>query len=113
MNDETGEVLRDEGVQTVLAADVAAHRGHRAAIEAVIERLIDSGAEFDADDVQAALDDETKFRASPNLLPALFSIYRNAGRIVCVGYTTSSRTRRHAGVIRRWVAAWAFEEVAS
>lgn len=110
MNDETGEVLRDEGVQTVLAADVAAHRGHRAVIEAVIERLIDSGVAFDADDVQSALDDETKFRASPNLLPALFSMYRNSGRIVCVGFTTSTRTRRHAGVIRRWTAAWAHEE---
>lgn len=110
MNEETGEDLRDEGVQAVLAADEAVHRGHRVAIEAAIEKLIESGVAFDADDVQAALDDETKFRASPNLLPALFSAYRNTGRIVCVGFTTSTRTRRHAGVIRRWVAAWAHEE---
>lgn len=103
----TGEDLRDEGVAAVLDADEAVHRGHRKVIEEAIDVLAESGETFTADDVQSALDDETRLRAAPNLIGALFNHYRNAGRIERVGWTTSTRTARHAGVLRQWTGTTA------
>lgn len=107
-----GTALRDEGVQAVLDADVAPHRGHRAAIEAVLDALVESGQMFDADDVAAALDEDTRRHASPNLVGALFNVYRSDGRITCIGYGISTRRSRHAGLLRRWIGSDALEAAA-
>jgi len=70
----TGQQLRDAGVDAVLAADEAVHRGHREAIDAALDKLIAAGAEFSADDLQLALDDETRRLAPPNLLSAVIAV---------------------------------------
>jgi len=101
----TGQQLRDAGVDAVLAADEAVHRGHREAIDAALDKLIAAGAEFSADDLQLALDDETRRLAPPNLLSAVIAVAARQGRIVHVGYGTSSRPARHRGVIRTWIGA--------
>jgi hypothetical protein len=109
MSEETGEGLRDEGVQAVIAADEAPHRGYRAVIEKVLSDLIDAGEPFTADHVNRALDDETRTHASPYLVPALFRTAAQSGRIKVVGYAISERPRRHSGVLRVWMAADAEE----
>ncbi|WNV89022.1 hypothetical protein [Umezawaea sp. Da 62-37] len=91
----------------VIDADEAVHRGYRTHIEAVLDALVDAGAPFTADDVHEGLPEDVQRRMAPNLLPALFSAYSSADRIVRVGYTTSTRTARHAGVIRQWIGTTA------
>lgn len=104
MNEQTGEDLRDEAIETVIAADEAPHRGYKAAIEKVIGDLIEAGEPFTADTVNRALDDDTRTLASPYLVPGLFRAAAQAGRIKVVGYAVSERQKRHSGVLRIWLA---------
>lgn len=101
----TGAQLRDAGVDAVLAADEAVHRGHREAIEAALDGLAASGAEFTADDLQLALDEDTRRLAPPNLISAVIAVASRHSRIVHVGYGTSTRPARHRGVLRKWIGA--------
>lgn len=110
--DPTGEDLRDEAIETVIAADEAPHRNHRQAIEKVIDDLIATGEEFTADSVTKALDEDTRTLASPYLVPALFRCAAQAGRIRVVGYAVSERPTRHKGIVRVWRGAQAIEEAA-
>lgn len=98
----TGEQLRDEGVTAALAADTAAHRNHRAAIEAIIDELVAEGSVFSAETIRARLDDDTITSMSPGLLPACLRRYSQHGRIVSLGWTTSARPERHCGPVRMW-----------
>lgn len=108
----TGEDLRDEAIETVIAADEAVHRNHRAAIEKVINDLIQQGAEFTADTVHAFLDEDTRTLASPYLIPALFRVASQEGRIEVIGYAISGRPSRHMGMLRVWRGTQANEEAA-
>lgn len=100
----TGEQLRDRGIANVLDADNAVHRGVRELIERTLDRLIDQGSPFTADDVHALLPEDAQPHSS-NLLPAAFRTYRVAGLITQVGWSTSTRPTRHAGVVRMWIGA--------
>jgi hypothetical protein len=110
--DHTGEDLRDEAIETVLSADEAVHRGYRSTIEKVIDDLIETGEPFTADTVTARLDEDTRTLASPYLIPALFRVAAQAGRIKVVGYAVSERPQRHGGVLRIWRGVQAIEEAA-
>lgn len=99
----TSAQLRDEGIAAVLDADTAVHRGHRERIEEALDELIESGAEFTADDLQARIDDDTRQHAAPNLISATIAVASRQGRIAHVGYCTSTRPARHRGVLRKWV----------
>lgn len=101
----TGRDLCDQGLTAVLAADAAVHRGHREAIDAVLDELIAAGAEFTADDLQGRLDDDTRQHAAPNLVSAVIAVAVRQGRVVQTGWCTSTRPARHRGALRKWVAA--------
>lgn len=103
MNEPTqiGFILRDCGVEAVLAADTAPHRGAGEVIASIIEDLADEGRDFTADDVRGRMPIGCK-EHSPNVLPACFSRLRRAGRIKTVGFTVSKRGSRHSGAIRVW-----------
>lgn len=101
----TGRDLKNAGIDAVLDADAAVHRGHREAVDAALDVLIAAGGEFSADDLQARLDDETREHAAPNLVSAVISIAARQGRIVQTGWGTSTRPARHRGVIRTWIGA--------
>lgn len=101
----TGTELRDAGTEAVLAADVAPHRGFAEHVEDALAFLIASPEPFTAEDVRDMIPDHAPEPHSANVLPAVMSGARAAGRIRAVGYTQSSRASRHAGVIRIWVAS--------
>ena len=101
----TGQQLRDAGIDAVLDADAAVHRGYREAIEAALDGLAASGIEFTADDVAERLPQDVRDHAAPSLVSAVFSVYSRQKRIECVGLGTSSRRSRHAGAVRRWIGA--------
>lgn len=103
--DSTGKSLRDDGIEAVIAADEAVHRGYRSTIEKVIDTLIHAGEPFTADHVHRLLDDDTRDHASPMLIPAMFKIASQEGRIRATGWAISERPKRHGGVLRVWLAA--------
>lgn len=105
MIEETGAHLRDEGIQSVLDGDAAVHRGYRAAIERAIGALIEAGEPFTADHVHRLLDDDVRDHASPMLVPAMFKLASQEGRIKTTGWAISERPKRHGGVLRIWLAA--------
>ncbi|UYL87799.1 hypothetical protein SEA_ONEDIRECTION_37 [Gordonia phage OneDirection] len=92
----TGRRLRDDGSSAVIAADTAVHRGYSDHVRSALNELIESGVEFDADDVRARIPDGA-VPHSPNLLPAIIGGYAAAGRIRSVGMTRPARaSRRHS-----------------
>lgn len=111
-DEETGEALRDAAIEQVISGDEAPHRNHRVVIEKVIDDLIESAVEFTADTVNCLLDEDTRTLASPYLVPALFRVAAQAGRIRVVGYAISERPQRHGGIVRIWRGALANEEAA-
>lgn len=100
----TGEQLRDQGIADVLDADDAVHRGAREHIARALEELIGRGRPFTSDDVHELLPEDVQPH-SPNLLPAVVRAFRGAKRIEQVGWSTSTRPTRHAGVIRQWIGS--------
>lgn len=110
--DPTGENLRDEAIETVLAADEAVHRGYRAEVERVLADLIESCREFTADTINRALPDDVRDHASPYLTPAVLRVASQAGRIQVVGYAVSERPQRHGGILRIWRGVHVKEEAA-
>lgn len=100
----TGAQLRDQGVSDVLAAATSAIRDYRTDVECVLDELAATGRAFTADHVQKrlrALHGDT-WHPSPNVVSAMFSSYAGHGWITCVGYDTSKRPGRHAGLLRIW-----------
>lgn len=92
-----GEHLRDAGTAAVLAAvDV----DWTAAASGVMEEFIAAGREFTADEVTyyAGLPDRR------NAVGALFRRYVAAGRIIRVGWTTTTRPSRRAAALAVWKA---------
>lgn len=103
--DSSGRDLRDRAIETVIASDEAPHRGYRAAIEKALDTLIEAGEPFTADHVHRLLDDDVRDHASPMLVPAMFKVASQEGRIKSTGWAISERPQRHGGVLRVWLAA--------
>lgn len=101
---KTGSQLRDQGIADVLDADHAVNRGVREHVEHVLDELIESGRPFCADDVHRLLPQDVQPH-SPHLIPALFRTYAVREQIRQVGWATSTRPTRHAGVVRMWIGA--------
>lgn len=96
----TGAELRDQGIEAVIAADVAVHRSAGTFIRHAIEDLAHSGHEFTADDVRGVLADNPKvvtaLREHPNLMPSFFAHASRSGLIEAVGLYRPSRSSRRA-----------------
>ena len=105
-----GTQLRDDGMEAVIAADVAVHRGAGVFIRSVIQEYADSGVEFTAEDVREALRDNDlvvrELASKPNLLPALMGHASKGGVIRCVGMCRSSRASRRASRNLVWVGQY-------
>lgn len=101
----TGAELRDRGIADALAADVAPQRGLRDDLEAVLDRLIASGAVFTADDLRRRLPRDVDQRVGPALVGAVFRVAANRGAIRACGWATSERPGRHRGVHRTWIGS--------
>lgn len=105
----TGMELRDEGVEAVIAADAAPHRGAAPFIREALDAFIASGQPFSADDIREALADNITVRRAladkPNLMPALFATAAKTGRIEAVGLCRPSRASRRSGRNLVWKAA--------
>lgn len=100
----TGQQLLNLGIDNVLAADLAVHRGHQFLVEQALDVLIRRNEPFTADDVRQLLG--PAFRpATLNLVGAVFAGYHRAGRIRPVGWCGSARPVRHHGTQRIWLAA--------
>lgn len=104
----SGQQLLDLGLSNVIAADLAAHRGHQFLIEQALDNLIRRNEPFTADDVRELLG--PAFRPGTlNLVGAVFAGYRRSGRICPLGWCGSGRPARHHGAQRIWIAAAAGE----
>lgn len=101
----TAEQLRDAGQSVVIAADeMEANAG--AYLRGAIQDLIDSGREFSADDVRAAVDDLRPVRRAmanhPNLLPAIMAGFAKKNLIERVGVCRPTRSSRRTN----WNMVW-------
>ena len=97
----TGAELRAEGVDAVLAADTAVHRGYAPLVREAVESLSD---DFDAEDVRLWIDvvhPEVRPH-SPNTLPATLGGLAHAGRIRAVGWRTATRPSSRQRTLRVW-----------
>lgn len=98
----TGEQLALEGVQTVLAAESAIHRGSfRDYAERALAELIRERVEFTAEDVRARIPAGVEAH-HPNVLPAVIRLAASRGLIEAVGWRQATRPTRHASVNRVW-----------
>ena len=92
--------LRNQGMEAVIAADTAPHRGAGEYIRAAIRDFADLGQPFTADDVREVLrDNPTVVRelyARPNLLPAHLGSAAHLGIIEAVGLYRPTRVSRRA-----------------
>ena len=106
-SETTGTALRDQGEADVLAADTAAHRRFAEYVNAAIERLIDQGQEFTAEDAHEAIErDHPGVQAHhANVLPAVFSKLRYRQDVRHVGYRRATRTPRRGGTLSVWIGA--------
>lgn len=101
----SGEQLKFDGVEAVLAAATAPHRvDYRDAAMAAVEQLCATGRTWTLDDVHKLIPEDVKPH-SPNTLPAIISALSRRGAIVPDGWASSSRPARRAGYSRRWRAA--------
>ena len=99
-----GKHLRDEGMDSVIAADVAVHRSYSEHAREVIDRFIDEGRMFTAEDVRDAIPVDVEAH-HPNVLPAVLGSLASAGRIRRVGEYHSTRLSRRYGRNSFWKAA--------
>lgn len=99
-----GEQLKLDGMSATLAKDSAVHRGYAPYAREVLDRLIDSGQRFTADDVRAGIPEGIEAH-SPNVLPSVIGMAARQGRIVPAGFVNSHRPSRHAGRLMVWIAA--------
>lgn len=105
----TGDMLRDQGILAVVAADTAPHRRAAPAIREAVEAFAAAGERFTAEDVREALRDNEhavrEMRSRPNLLPAVMrDAARKAGARV-VDWTEASRPEAHGRGLRVWQGA--------
>lgn len=103
----TGEDLRDSGQHIVEVNDsVEANAG--AVIRATLDRLIESGEPFSADEIRDELEgNEVVERAMfkrPNLLPAIIGGASRKGLIEPIGIVKPTRPSRHANRNLIWRA---------
>lgn len=95
----TGQELRTEGTEAVLAADTAPHRDYAALVHEAIDWYVGHGLTFDAEDVRRFITTEhpDAVAHSPNVLPAVFGAEARAGRIEAIGMVKPTRaSRRHS-----------------
>ncbi|MGZ1491277.1 hypothetical protein [Brevibacterium sediminis] len=103
----TGEQLRNEGQHIVEVNDsVEANAG--AVIRAVLDRFIESGEPFSADEIRDALGGndavERAMFKRPNLLPAIIGGASRKGLIEPIGIVKPTRPSRHANRNLIWRA---------
>lgn len=102
----TGELLRDQGIADVLAADSAPHRGYADLVDAAIAHFTAADIPFSAEDVRDHIEREhpEAVAHSPNVLPGCFGRASRAGLIVPVGVTKPTRATRHGNRNLVWKA---------
>jgi hypothetical protein len=100
--DSNGAQLRDQGIADALAADKAINRDYAADLWDALDSVIASGREFCADDLRKELPAGVRESLPPNLVGAVIKTASARGEIVPVGFVTSGRARRRAGVMRLW-----------
>lgn len=103
----TGDDLRNEGQHIVTINDeVEANAGK--ILREAIDRLIQSGEPFSADEIREAVEDNDKVvRAMfkrPNLLPAIIGGASRRGLIEPIGIVKPTRPSRHANRNLIWRA---------
>lgn len=98
----TGAQLRDAGIADAFAADVAINRDYASALWEALDVLLAYGYPFTADDLRRELPEPLRESIPPNLVGAVIKTASARGEIVQVGFVTSSRARRRAGVMRLW-----------
>ena len=101
----TGEELRAQGVEAVLASDCAIHRNYGALCKDVIADLIEAGRPFTAEDVRRHVADThpQAWPHHPNVLPAILGSLARRGQITAVGMTKATRRSRHGSRNLVWV----------
>lgn len=103
----TGDDLREDG-QTIVTANDAVEANAGKIIRAVVQRLIESGQHFSADDIRGEIEDnETVERAMfkrPNLLPAIIGAASRKGLIEPIGIVKPTRPSRHSNRNLIWRA---------
>lgn len=103
----TGDDLRNDGQHIVAVNDsVEANAGK--IIRATIDRLIESGEPFSADDIRDELEGNEKVERAmfkrPNLLPAIIGGASRRGLIEPIGVVKPTRPSRHSNRNLIWRA---------
>lgn len=93
--DATGEQLRADGTENVLAADESITRGYG---DLVREAIDAQGDTFTAEDLRRHIAARYPDAAPhhPNVLPAIIGTLAYQEQIVCVGVTRTTRRSRHS-----------------
>ncbi|WP_143267009.1 hypothetical protein [Amycolatopsis thailandensis] len=103
-----GRADRDEGIEAVLAADVAVHRGNRDRVDRAVAKLIRSKVPFNADHVDRAVMAEDPSPYSRLLIAASMLAAARRGEIDELfdrRPAASTRRSRHGAKLRWWVCA--------
>jgi len=107
---------RDEGVEAVLAADVAVHRDARNRIEDKLGFWARTGEPFTADHVDKLVSADGQGAYNRLVLASVMRVWAARGDIVEVfdrRPVQSSRRSRHGGYLRWWRGVAAEGEVAA
>lgn len=98
----TGQTLKAEGIDAVLAADCSVTRDYAALVREAVEWH--GPLTFTAEDVRAMVEvaNPDAQPHSPNVLPAVLGSLASAGRIEAVGHTRCTRSSRRHGWMRVW-----------
>lgn len=99
----TGELLRDQGIGDVLAADTAPHRGYAELVHEAVHAFVKDGATYTADDIRGWIERHHPGR-EPHHFNVLGAAIRTAskGLALPAGFVESTRPERHGAVIRMW-----------
>lgn len=99
----TGDLLRDQGIDDVLAADTAAHRGYADLVTEGVHAFVKAGIDFTADDIRDWIDRHHPGR-EPHHPNAVGAAIRTAAKGLAspAGFVESTRPSRHSAVIRVW-----------
>lgn len=107
---------RDKGVQAVLFADVAVHRGDRHRVERALAFWIRSGAPFNADMIDKLVSTDGGGGYNRLLIAGCMLTSARRGEIVEIfdlRPIASTRRSRHGAKLRWWRGAAATEEAAA
>lgn len=107
---------RDEGVEAVLAADVAAHRGDRDRVERAFAFWARSGAPFNADMVDKLVSTDGGGQYNRLLIAVVMLTAARRGEITELfdrRPVASTRRSRHGAKLRWWRGITAEDEAAA